>query len=327
MSDEPNPRIGALVATVLTEAEGLAALAAALPGPLGAKMLAAVDLIFDRVQGRLIVTGMGKSGHIARKIASTLASTGTPAMFVHPAEASHGDLGMIRGEDAVLALSWSGEAPELADIIAYARRFGVPLIAITSRPDSTLGAASDICLDLPRMPEACPNGLAPTTSTAMQLVAGDVLAVALLEKRNFSSSQFRDFHPGGRLGARLKRALDVMHGGTQLPLVRDTALLREAIVEMTGKRFGVTGVLDAQGMLVGVVTDGDVRRSLQREDALAAPVAALMTRSPRTAPPSMLASELLGLMNTARITSIFVVEAGLPTGIVHVHDLLAAGIV
>jgi arabinose-5-phosphate isomerase len=317
-------RRATLLRTVALESEGLQALHAALQDDLGARVLEAVALVMSRT-GRLIVTGMGKSGHVGRKIAATLASTGTPALFVHPAEASHGDLGMIAREDAVLALSWSGEAPELADVIAYTRRFDVPLIAITSRPESALGSAADLLLALPRMPEACPNGLAPTTSTTMQLALGDALAMCLLEARGFSPQDFREFHPGGKLGARLKRARDLMHGPDELPLVGRGATLGEAIVEMTSRRFGVTGVVE-EGRLVGVLTDGDLRRAFQRGLAMDRPVLEAMTATPRTAAPEDLAADLLGLMNEKRITSLFVVEAGKPVGILHLHDLLRAGI-
>jgi arabinose-5-phosphate isomerase len=320
----PDPRQATLSGTVALEAEGLRALAAALEGPLGARALAAVELVLAR-GGRVVVTGMGKSGHVARKIAATLASTGTPALYVHPAEASHGDLGMIRPEDVVIALSWSGETPELADIIAYTRRFGVKLVAITSRADSALGSAADICLDLPRMAEACPNGLAPTTSTTMQLALGDALAMCLLEARGFSPADFRDFHPGGKLGARLRRARDLMHGPEELPLVAETAPLSVAIVEMTSKRFGITGVVDEGDRLVGVLTDGDLRRAFQ-SGFVDRPVAQAMTRTPRTAAPEALAPELLGVMNGLRITSLFVVQDGRPVGIVHMHDLLRTGV-
>jgi arabinose-5-phosphate isomerase len=314
-----------LLRTVALEATGLNALHDALAGELGARVLAAVAAILAR-PGRVAVTGMGKSGHVGRKIAATMASTGTPAQFVHPAEASHGDLGMIGRDDAVLALSWSGEAPELADIIAYTRRFDVPLIAITSRPGSALGSAADHCLALPRMQEACPNGLAPTTSTTMQLALGDALAMCLLEARGFSPEDFREFHPGGRLGARLKRARDLMHGAEELPLVPLSATLERAVVEMTSRRFGVTGVLDGEGRLAGVLTDGDLRRAFQRGVAMGGPVAAAMTRTPLTAAPETLAADLLGLMNDRRITSVFVVEEGRPVGILHLHDLLRAGV-
>jgi arabinose-5-phosphate isomerase len=311
--------------TVALEAAGLNALHEALGGELGGRVLAAVDVILAR-SGRIAVTGMGKSGHVGRKIAATMASTGTPAQFVHPAEASHGDLGMIGRDDAVLALSWSGEAPELADIIAYTRRFDVPLIAITSRPASALGAAADHCLALPRMQEACPNGLAPTTSTSMQLALGDALAMCLLEARGFSPEDFREFHPGGKLGARLKRARDLMHGVEELPVVPISATFEEAVVEMTSRRFGVTGVLDGEGRLAGVLTDGDLRRAFHRGLAMSGPVAEAMTRTPLTATPETLAADLLGLMNDKRITSLFVLEGGRPVGILHLHDLLRAGV-
>lgn len=315
-----------LLRTVALEADGLRALHDALAGEIGGRVLEAVALILQRA-GRVIVTGMGKSGHVGRKIAATMASTGTPAHFVHPAEASHGDLGMIGRDDLVLALSWSGEAPELADIIAYTRRFDVKLVAITSRPKSALGKAADLCLTLPRMPEACPNGLAPTTSTAMQLALGDALAMCLLEARGFSPQDFSAFHPGGKLGARLKRARDLMHGTEELPLVPQDATLEKAIVEMTSRRFGVTGVVDADGALIGVLTDGDLRRAFQRGSAMDGPVLAAMTPTPLTAAPDTLAADLLGMMNEKRITSIFVVKDGRPAGILHLHDLLRAGIV
>lgn len=315
-----------LLRTVALEADGLRALHRALESDLGARVLEAVALILARA-GRVIVTGMGKSGHVARKLAATLASTGTPAHFVHPAEASHGDLGMIGRDDAVLALSWSGEAPELADVIAYTRRFDVPLVALTSRPESALGTAADLCLTLPRMPEACPNGLAPTTSTTMQLALGDALAMCLLEARGFSPGDFRAFHPGGKLGARLKRARDLMHGPEELPLVREDATLREAIIEMTSRRFGVTGVVDVAGSLLGVLTDGDLRRAFGRGLAMEAPAAEAMTRAPLVAAPEALAADLLGTMNERRITSLFVVDGAQPVGILHLHDLLRAGVV
>lgn len=314
--------------TLEVETSGLAALRAAFDGPLGDSFTQAISTI-QKAQakgGRVIVTGMGKSGHVARKIAATLASTGTPSHFVHPAEASHGDLGMIQHEDAILALSWSGEAPELSDIIVYGKRFGVPLIAITSRAASALGSAADVPLILPAMPEACPNGLAPTTSTTMQMAMGDAIAVALLSLRRFSAQDFRQFHPGGKLGAKLRKARDLMHGGESMPLVRSGVRLSEAIVEMTSKRFGVTGVLDGEGHLIGIVTDGDLRRAFTRGfvDSL---VDDIMTRAPRTIHPDMLASALLAELSNGAITSAFVVEDRVPVGIVHIHDLLRAGVV
>lgn len=304
---------------------GLGAVRAALDGPLGERLAAAVALI-KASSGRVIVTGMGKSGHIARKITATLASTGTPASYVHPSEASHGDLGMIGALDVVLALSWSGETPELADIIAYSRRFGVPLIAITSRAESALGRAADVALILPPMEEACPNGLAPTTSTTMQIALGDALAMALLSGRGFSAEDFRDFHPGGKLGARLKTARDLMHGGDQLPVIGQAAPLSAAIVEMTSKRFGVTAVVDGAGALVGVITDGDLRRAFQR-GFTDQPVSQVMTPAPRSIPGGMLAQQALAMMQDRRITSLFVVEDGRPVGVLHLHDLLAIGII
>ncbi|EFH12355.1 KpsF/GutQ family sugar-phosphate isomerase [Teichococcus cervicalis] len=311
--------------TLDLEIQGLQALRGALEEGLAEPLARAIQAIRDTANGRVILTGMGKSGHVGRKIAATLASTGTPAYFVHPGEASHGDLGMIRSEDVVLALSWSGEAPELSDIVAYTRRFDVTLIAITARQGSSLASAADIALILPAMPEACPNGLAPTTSTTMQMALGDALAVALLSQRGFSAKDFRQFHPGGKLGAQLRRARELMHDGTAVPMVPQTASLSQAIVEMTGKRFGVTAVVDEAGRLVGAVTDGDVRRSFEGA-FVDRPVREVMNREPRTIPPDMLAQEALALMNAHRITSLFVVEEQRPSGILHMHDLLRAGV-
>lgn len=318
-------RHATLVRTIELELDGLRALQGALHDSLGMKVLEAVDTILAR-NGRVIVTGMGKSGHIGKKLAATLASTGSPAQFVHPAEASHGDLGMVGDHDVVLALSWSGEAPELADIIAYCGRFSIPLVAITSRADSALGSAADILLLLPRMPEACPNGLAPTTSTTMQLALGDALAMCLLEARGFSPQDFRNVHPGGKLGARLKRARDLMHGPPELPIVTEDATLEAAIIEMTSRRFGVTAVVDATGRLSGILTDGDLRRALQGGIALRSLVTSAMTKRPEAALADTPASDLLALMNEKRITSIFVVSDGVPVGVLHMHDLLRAGV-
>ncbi|HEV7457479.1 MAG TPA: KpsF/GutQ family sugar-phosphate isomerase [Roseococcus sp.] len=314
-----------LIRTLALEVDGLRALQAALETDLGPRVLEAVQSILAR-SGRIIVSGMGKSGHVGRKIAATLASTGSPAHFVHPAEASHGDLGMIGEQDTVLALSWSGEAPELADLIAYCARFSVPLIAITSRADSALGQAADIPLVLPRMPEACPNGLAPTTSTTMQMALGDALAMCLLEARGFSPQDFRNVHPGGKLGARLKRARDLMHGPDELPVVTEEATLEAAIIEMTSRRFGVTAVVDAAGRLSGIMTDGDLRRALRGGMALQTPVTSAMTRSPSATGPDTPAADLLALFNEKRITSIFVLTDGVPVGILHIHDVLRAGV-
>jgi arabinose-5-phosphate isomerase len=313
------------IRAVAIEVEGLSAVQHALGGELGERLSQAVEILL-RSTGRLIVTGMGKSGHIGRKIAATLASTGTPAHFVHPADASHGDLGMIRGEDAVLALSWSGESAELSDIVAYTRRFGVPLIAITSRADSALGRAADVALVLPRVQEACPNGLAPTTSTTAQLVIGDALAVCLLSRRNFTSQDFSQFHPGGKLGSKLRQARELMHSGDEVPLIGQDSMLSAAIFEMTSKRFGVTGIVDDTGRLIGVLSDGDLRRALKMgfHDR---PVGEVMSRAPKTTAPDILAEQAMARLNAERITSLFVIENGHPIGILTVHDLLRAGVV
>jgi arabinose-5-phosphate isomerase len=268
---------------------------------------------------------MGKSGHVARKIAATLASTGTPAQFVHPAEASHGDLGMIAASDAVLALSNSGDTAELGDIVAYAARFRIPLVAMTRRAPSVLAEAADVALVLPATEEACPLGLAPTTSTTMMLALGDAIAVALLERKGFSSEDFKVFHPGGRLGRRLLRVADIMHGGSAVPLVPRGAPMSEAVLVMTAKSFGCVGVTEA-GRLAGIVTDGDLRRHME-SDLLARAVEEVMTASPKTIGPGALAAEALGIMNERAITSLMVVdEERRPLGILHIHDCLRAGI-
>ena len=278
--------------------------------------------------GRLVISGMGKSGHIARKIAATLASTGTPSLFVHPAEASHGDLGMIVAGDAVLAISNSGETAELADLVAHTRRFGLPLVAIVGREKSTLAEAADVALILPDAPEASPVGPAPTTSTTMQLALGDAIAVALLTRRGFDSADFRLFHPGGKLGAKLRKVRDLMHSGTELPLVATGASMREALLVMTGCRFGCVGVTDEAGLLSGIVTDGDLRRHMG-PDLLDRPAGDVMTKSPRSIGPDMLAAEALRIMNAPErpVTALFVVDtARRPVGILHIHDLLRAGV-
>ena len=305
------------------EAEALAMLA----DTLGPGFSEAVTLILN-ARGRVIVSGMGKSGHIARKLAATFASTGTPAHFVHPAEASHGDLGMMAAGDVALLLSNSGETPELADMIAYTRRFHIPLIGIAGRAGSTLLERSDVALLLPEAPEACETGVVPTTSTTMTLALGDAIAIALMEHRRFTPENFRDFHPGGRLGARLARVSDLMHGGDALPLVRHDAPMPDALLVMTQKGFGVVGVTDAAGRLQGIVTDGDLRRHM--EGLLALRAAAVMTPHPRTIAPNALAEEALAEMNERKITCLFVVDPageGQPLGILHIHDCLRAGIV
>ena len=319
-----SPHIASALRTLATESGGLAALTAAMSDGLGAPFAAAVERIRE-AKGRVIVTGMGKSGHVARKIAATLASTGTPAFFVHAADASHGDLGMITSDDVMLALSWSGETEELKDLITYSRRFRIALIAITVNAESTLGEAADIVLTLPSASEACPHNLAPTTSSLMQLALGDALAMALLETRGFTALDFGVFHPGGKLGAALKFVRDVMHPGDAMPLIKRGAPMSEAIVEMSAKGFGCVAVTDRDGKLAGVITDGDLRRHM-RIDLLQAPVDAVMTTAPKIIRPDQLASEALQILNASKITALMVVEAGRPIGIVHFHDLLRAGV-
>ncbi len=296
----------------------------ALSRSLGDEFAGAVDLL-GRVTGRVIVSGMGKSGHIATKIAATLASTGTPASFVHPAEASHGDLGMITGTDAVIALSNSGETTELADLVTYAKRFTIGLIAITGRRKSTLAEAADVVLVLPDTPEACPMGLAPTTSTTVMLALGDALAVAMLERKGFSGDDFHVLHPGGKLGRRLLKVAAIMHTGDALPLVREDEPMSEALIVMSVKSFGCAGVVDAEGALCGLITDGDLRRHMA-PDLLSRRTANVMTPHPKTIRPDALASEALGFMNGRNITSLFVVADERPVGIIHIHDCLRAGI-
>ena len=306
-----------------TEAQGLTALAVGLDE----RFIAAVDALTS-VAGRVVVSGMGKSGHVARKIAATLASTGTPALFVHPAEASHGDLGMIVSGDAVLALSNSGETTELADLVAHTRRFGLKLVAITARDNSALAAAADVALILPQAAEACPMGLAPTTSTTMQMALGDALAVALLTRRGFTAADFRQFHPGGKLGARLRRVRDLMHQGDAMPLAQADLPMDRALLLITEKRFGCLGVAGADGRLAGIVTDGDLRRAMG-PDLLSRTVGEIMTRSPRTIGADALAAEALHVMNARDrpVTALFVVDtASRPVGILHIHDLLRAGV-
>jgi len=306
---------------IRAEILGLESLGEALDGAFQS----AVD-VCAAVRGRIIVTGLGKSGHVARKIAATLASTGSPAQFVHPVEASHGDLGMIGSADAILALSNSGETTELADIVAYSRRFKIPLVAITGGSRSTLATAADIVLLLPPAAEACPMGLAPTTSTTMMMTLGDALALALLERRGFSLADFRVFHPGGRLGRRLLRVRDIMHPHEEVPLVSPTTLMSDAILVMTARSFGCVGVNDSDGRLIGVITDGDLRRHMD-DSLLRRQVGAVMHHNPKAVAASALAADALGLMNRFAITSLFVVdEGGRPIGFLHMHDCLRVGI-
>jgi arabinose-5-phosphate isomerase len=320
---EPSGLLLSGLRTLEAEAGGIAALTAAMQDGLGPAFTAAVDMV-RAARGRVIVTGMGKSGHVGNKIAATLSSTGTPAFFVHPAEASHGDLGMITRDDVIMALSWSGETVELKNLIDYSRRHRIGLIAVTVDPGSTLAKAADIVLTLPQAREACPHNLAPTTSSLMQLALGDALAITLLESRGFTALDFGALHPGGRLGAALKSVRDLMHSGAKIPLAPMGSAMSDALVEMTAKGFGCVGILD-RGALVGIITDGDLRRKM-RPDLLETKVDAVMTRTPKTVRPDQLASEALEILNSSKITALFVVEASAPIGIIHLHDLLRAGV-
>jgi arabinose-5-phosphate isomerase len=307
---------------IAIEAEALGHLAGVLGPPFGE----AARLILA-AKGRVIVSGMGKSGHVARKVAATLASTGTPAHFVHPAEASHGDLGMMAQGDVALLLSNSGETPELADMIAYTRRFSIPLIGVAGRAGSTLLTRSDVAILLPPAREACGTGIVPTTSTTMTLALGDALAIALMEHRRFTPEMFRDFHPGGKLGARLARVADLMHTGERLPLVHEDTPMTEALLVMSAKGFGVVGVTDVEGRLAGIVTDGDLRRHM--EGLMERSAAEVMTRAPRTISPDALAEEALAEMNARQITCLFAMAFGgdgVPAGLIHIHDCLRAGV-
>ena len=311
---------------VLNAASGaLAALAEALDGDF----TRAIGLILA-AKGRVIVSGMGKSGHVARKIAATLSSTGTPAYFVHPAEASHGDMGAITRQDVLLLLSWGGETAELSDLITYAKRHRIPIIAIGANPDSTLIKAADVTLLLPRAPEACPMGLAPTTSTTMMLALGDALAVALMERKGFSADQYRDLHPGGSLGRALIRVSDLMHGTDELPLASQDASMREVLLVMAERRFGCVGLVDAAGGLAGIITDGDLSRHIDGDGFLSRKASGIMTHNPKIARPGQLAAEALAFMNEHKITRLFVLDeadaARKPVGILHIHDCLRAGI-
>lgn len=293
---------------------------------LGASLSEALDMM-QNVKGRVIVTGMGKSGHIGRKIAATLASTGTPSFFVHPAEASHGDLGMLTENDVVLAISNGGESRELSDILVYCKRYGIPLIAMTKNPESSLGKAGNLLLRLPDTGEACPLGLAPTSSTTATLVLGDVLAICLLERRGFSKVDYKQRHPGGKLGAILQKVSDLMHKGDELPIVSDKASMQEALLTMTSKMLGCVGVVNDKGELLGMITDGDLRRCLTPE-LLTRKASDVMTKNPKTIAPDILAVEALGIMNNTGkgITQLFVIQNNKPVGIIHIHDCLRAGV-
>ncbi len=322
---EAGDALASALRTLSSETAGLVALGRALEDELAASFTAVVGLI-RRATGRVVVTGVGKSGHVGVKVASTLASTGTPAFFMHGAEASHGDLGMVGKDDVILALSWSGETAELRAIVEFAGRFRNPLIAMTANAESSLARQADHVLLLPRADEACPHGLAPTTSALMQLALGDALAIALLEARGFTAQDFRLYHPGGKLGASLHFVTHVMHAGSAMPLVPAGTVMAAAIDEMTAKRFGCVGVADGEGRLIGIVTDGDLRRHIG-PDLLERPVEAVMTRDPKTIPPDMLVGTAIDLLNTTKITAFFVVENGRPVGILHMHDLLRLGVV
>ena len=297
----------------------------ALAENLGETFTLAIEIL-SKIKGRVIISGMGKSGHIANKIAATMASTGTPSFFVHPGEASHGDLGMITKDDAVLALSNSGETSELADLIAYCKRFNLPLISMTSRKDSTLDAASTISFILPNAPEACPMGLAPTTSTTLMLGLGDAIAVALLERRNFTPSDFQTFHPGGKLGLRLTKVRDLMHSGDELPTATSDLSMSETILIITEKRFGCLAVIDKDEHLLGIITDGDLRRHMS-PSLLTQTAKNLMTIGAQTIGPDALVSEAISIMDTKSITNLFVIENERCIGILHIHDCLRAGII
>jgi arabinose-5-phosphate isomerase len=315
--------IDSALRTLDAERGGIDALVEALRNGLGGQFAAAVDLI-RAAPGRVIVTGMGKSGHVGHKIASTLASTGTPAMFVHPAEASHGDLGMIAKGDVILALSWSGETAELKNLTDYSRRFRIGLIAMTANAESTLGKTADVVLTLPQAREACPHNMAPTTSSLMQLALGDALAIALLESHGFTAVDFGMLHPGGKLGALLKTVSDFMHTGDLVPLAPLGTAMSDAILQMSAKGLGCVGITDTQGKLVGIITDGDLRRHM-RNDLLDARVDDVMTKAPKTVRPDQLISETLDILNSMKVTALFAVDAGKPVGVIHVHDLLRAG--
>src|SRR5712672_1176819 len=321
-----NAAVHSALRTLDAEGSGITAISAALQSDLGGSFASAADLIRN-AKGRLIVTGLGKSGHIGRKVAATFASTGTPAFFVHAAEASHGDLGMITADDVIMALSWSGEQPEMKNLITYAKRFRIAVIAITAECESTLSKAADIALTLPKAREACPHNLAPTTSSLMMLALGDALAIALLEGRGFTSTDFSVLHPGGKLGAMLKFVRDLMHTGGAVPLKPLGTRMSEALVEMTSKGFGCVGIVDGRGLIAGIVTDGDLRRHMDMgPDLMAATVDEVMTKNPKTIGRDTLAGEALELLNSSKITAMIVTDAGKPVGIVHLHDLLRAGV-
>ncbi len=322
---DPHVHTETAQAVLRAEIAGIDALMGALDNGLGGPFDAAVECL-TAVSGRVIVSGIGKSGHVGTKLAATLASTGKPAQFVHAAEASHGDLGMITAKDAVIALSKSGETAELRDLVAFTRRFEIALIAMTFDAESALARQARIALVLPAVPEACPNGLAPTTSTTMMMALGDALAVALLRKSGFTALDFKRFHPGGKLGAQLMTVRDLMHRDDAVPLVGPETRMSEALMTMSAKRLGCVGVTDETGALIGIITDGDLRRNLGNADLLDRPAGSLMTRHPKTIGPAVLAAEAVNVMNTNEITCLFIVEDGRPVGVVHLHDMLRVGV-
>lgn len=324
VDNNPVSLVAAAKRALRIEYAGLEKLIDSLDGDPGAAFVQAFELIRS-TRGRVILSGVGKSGHIARKIAATLASTGTPALFVHAAETSHGDLGMITAEDVLLVLSTSGETEDLRNLLRYAQRFGIPLIAMTTREKSTLARAAKVVLPIPAAAEACPIGLAPTTSTTLQLALGDALAIALLEAKGFDAKQFREFHPGGKLGASLTYVSEIMHTGERMPLCERNVAMSQALLVMTEKSFGCLGIISPDGSLCGIITDGDLRRHM-RSDLLDLHAYDIMTPEPKVIAPDLFASDALSLMNTKKITSLFVVDADRPVGIVHIHDLLRLGI-
>lgn len=297
-----------------------------LKNNLDGNLSKALDLL-QNTKGRVIVTGMGKSGHIARKMAATFASTGTVSFFVHPAEASHGDLGMISDDDVIIAISYSGESKELSDILIYAKRHNIPLIAITRNPQSALGKNSSLVLKLPDNGEACPLGLAPTSSTTATIVLGDVLAVDLMERRGFSATDFRQRHPGGKLGAILCKVSDIMHKGDDIPLLKEDAIMQDALLVMSEKMLGCVGIVDDNGRLSGIITDGDLRRWMS-PSIITEKVSTVMTKNPKVIGPDALIVDAVNMMNnTGRgITNLFVVQDGKPVGVIHIHDCLKAGV-
>lgn len=322
MNSSANQDIQSAKHTIEKEIEALRMMESNLNGNLSA----ALD-IMQKTKGRVIISGMGKSGHVAKKIAATLASTGTPSFFVHPGEASHGDLGMLTENDSVIAISNSGETKELSDILVYCKRYGIPLIAMTKNPNSALGKAGDVLLELPNDGEACPLGLAPTSSTTATLVLGDILAIALLERRGFSQTDFRQRHPGGKLGAFLQKVSDLMHKDSEMPLVDDNASMPNAILTMSSKMLGCVGITDKSGQLIGIITDGDLRRCMSN-DIMNKKAVDIMTKNPRTINDNILVAEALNVMNNTGkgITQLFVIKDNKPIGIIHLHDCLKAGV-